>query len=81
MKQLKIIANIFWGIAFVALAVGASFHGYRIHPEQEETYQLGVTMGITMISVFAVFFLAGIVCRILTKKKDKRATRTRDDSV
>ena len=68
-KCFSVLSNIFIIISFAALAIGASFHGYRIHPEHEETYMLGITMGITMISAFIIFLLAGIVCRILASKK------------
>lgn len=43
MKRLKLISNISFIIAFIALGVGASFHGYRIHQENEASYQFGVT--------------------------------------
>lgn len=71
MKRLKLLSNIFLIISVVSLAVGTSFHGYRIHPEHAETYNLGVTMGIAMIIAFAVFLCAGIVCRIIAKKAQK----------
>ncbi|MEE1079304.1 MAG: hypothetical protein UIC64_09695 [Agathobacter sp.] len=69
MKNLKLISNILLTVSLVALTIGASFHGYRIHPENEAHYQLGVTMGIVMISIFAIFLCVGIVCRILARRK------------
>lgn len=71
MKRLKLLSNIFLIISVVSLAVGASFHGYRIHPEHAETYNFGVTMGTTMIIAFAFFLCAGIVCGIIAKKAKK----------
>ena len=38
-KCFSVLSNIFIIISFAALAIGASFHGYRIHPEHEETYK------------------------------------------
>ena len=67
-ERLKRISNISFVISVAALAPGAAFHGYRMHPENEVNYQLGVTMGIVMISIFAVTLGVGIVCRILRKK-------------
>ena len=62
------ISNISFVISVAALVTGSAFHGYRMHPENETNYQLGVTMGIVMISIFAITLGVGIVCRILRKK-------------
>ena len=45
----KIVSRVFYIIAVVSLAIGASFHGYRMHPENVVKYNIGVTMGIVMI--------------------------------
>ena len=68
----KILSIIFYIIAAVALAIGASFHGFRMHPENEANYNLGVTMGIVMISIFAVSLVVGIVLTVLSRKEGKR---------
>lgn len=59
-------------VLIVSLAVGASFHGCRMHPENVESYNLGVTMGITMASIAAaalVAFIILLVCDKLRKRK------------
>lgn len=48
---------------------GASFHGYRINPDDDEKFKLGVAMGVSMLGIFAVFAAAGIVLFMLRKKK------------
>ena len=58
-------------ISLASLAVGASFHGLRMHPENIEKYNIGVTMGITMASVALVSVVAFIILIVLWKKKDK----------
>lgn len=58
-----------WLLAIICLVIGASFHGYRIHPENDEKYNIGVTMGITMLSAFVVFLLTGIVAFIVDRKR------------
>ena len=54
-----------------SLFAGAFFHGYRINPENTEKYNIGVTMGIVMAVLFALFLLTGIILLILYKKKSK----------
>lgn len=55
--RIKISSRICYGLAAVSLIVGASFHGYRIHPENVEHYNIGVTMGITAnINWIGIFF-------------------------
>lgn len=66
-----------FAISLVALIIGASFHGYRMHPEQVEKYELGVNMGISMITVFALFLLIGIILIVIDKKKNRRLSRGR----
>ena len=59
-------------VLIVSLAVGASFHGCRMHPENVEFYNLGVKMGIIMASIAAaalVVFLILLVCGKLRKKR------------
>ena len=70
-KNLKLLYLNSFIISFIALIVGASFHGYRIHPENVSHYNLGVKMGILMIIIFIVFLLIGLVCLILYLKKNK----------
>lgn len=67
--RIKISGRICYGLAVVSLIVGASFHGYRIHPENVEHYNIGVTMGITMIIVFMIFLVAGILLTLIEKRK------------
>lgn len=68
-NKLKITSRICYGLAVVSLIVGASFHGYRIHPENVEHYNIGVTMGITMIIAFMIFLVLGIFLTFLEKRK------------
>lgn len=56
-------------VSLTALILGASFHGLRIHPENVDDYNLGVFMGISMISVFSVFLAAYIALYIVYRKK------------
>lgn len=65
MKKLKIAWICCFAVAAAALAVGASFHGYRINPDDAEKFKLGVAM----LGIFAVSAAAGIVLFILWKKK------------
>lgn len=67
--RIKITSRICYGLAVVSLIVGASFHGYRIHPENVEHYNIGVAMGITMIIAFMIFLVAGILLTFLEKRK------------
>lgn len=69
MQKIKIFSRICYGLSVVSLIIGASFHGYRIHPENAEKYSIGVTMGIIMITAFAVFLLAGIILTLIGKRK------------
>lgn len=58
-------------ICLVSLAVGAAFHGLRMHPENAEAYSLGCTMGIIMASVAAAAFVTFIVLFVRYKKSGK----------
>jgi hypothetical protein len=58
-------------ICLISLAVGASFHGLRMHPENAEAYSRGCTMGIIMASVAAVAFVTFIVLFVRYKKSGK----------
>lgn len=69
MKKIRICYITSFIVSLIALIIGASFHGYRIHPENVENYNLGVTMGISMISVFGIFLLIGIFLLYIYKKK------------
>lgn len=68
----RFLSRILYVISGVALIVGAAFHGYRMHPENVETYKIGVTMGIVMISIFAVSLIVGIILTILSRKEGRR---------
>lgn len=68
-NKLIIISRICYGLAVVSLIVGASFHGYRIHPENVEHYNTGVTMGIAMLITFMIFLVVGIMLTFLGKRK------------
>ncbi len=68
MKKIKICSIVSFLISLVALVVGACFHGYRIHPENIDKYNLGVQMGISMLSIFALFLLLGIILLIIYRK-------------
>lgn len=58
----------YWEIPLVvcvfALVAGASFHGLRMHPENANAYDLGVTMGIIMASIAAISFVAFLIVLI-----------------
>lgn len=70
-KNLKLLYLNSFIISFIALITGASFHGYRSHPENVSNYNLGVKMGILMIIMSIVFLLSGLVFLILYLKKNK----------
>jgi len=65
----KKMSRVFYIIAVVSLVIGAFFHGYRMHPENATKYNIGVTMGIVMISIFVVSVIVGIVLAILGRKE------------
>jgi len=67
--NLKILSRISYVVSIISLIIGASFHGYRMHPENVEKYNLGVTMGIVMISIFIVSLILGIVLTVINRKK------------
>ena len=74
-REIKLSFGRFLAIlAIVALAIGMAFHGYRMNPEDEEKYRLGVNMGMSMIIVFAVLLTAGIVIRIISNKRIEKGT-------
>ena len=52
----------------LSLAVGASFHGLRLHPENAAGYQLGCTMGIAMASIAGAALVAFLVLFVLYRK-------------
>lgn len=68
---MKIVSRIFYIIAVVSLAMGASFHGYRMHPEDVSKYNIGITMGVVMISVFAISLIVAVILTILARKAEK----------
>lgn len=55
-------------ICVMSLAVGASFHGLRMHPENTANYQLGCTMGIIMASIAGASLIVFIVLFALYRK-------------
>lgn len=67
----KIFSIVLYIIAAVSLVIGASFHGYRMNPEDVAKYNIGVTMGIVMISIFVISLIAGIVMTVLARKEGK----------
>ena len=64
----KTMSRIFFVVAIVSLVIGASFHGYRIHPEDVTKYNIGVVMGIAMISIFVILLIAGVTLAISSRK-------------
>ena len=60
-----------WSVLAISLVIGASFHGYRMHPEDVAKYNIGVTMGIVMISLFAISFIVAIIFTILARIEGK----------
>lgn len=67
--RIRCLSRISFGLAVVSLIIGASFHGFRLHPENAAHYNIGVTMGVTMIVAFAFFMLIGIILYIFGKRK------------
>ena len=57
LKKIGIIALI---VSILSLIIGASFHGYRMHPEDVQTYNIGVAMGIAMASIAGIVILFGV---------------------
>ncbi|MDO4460744.1 MAG: hypothetical protein Q4C42_11825 [Clostridia bacterium] len=70
-KKSRKMSYMFFSMSPVSLAVGASFHGLRMHPENPAEFRLGVAMGIAMIILSTVFICLGIFCRIKAKKTEK----------
>ncbi len=59
-------------LSAVALIIGASFHGCRMNTENIDLYNLGVTMGIVMIALFALFLTMGIAFAVVYRKKFRK---------
>lgn len=55
-------------VCVLSLAVGASFHGLRMHPENAAGYRLGCTMGIVMASIAGAALVAFVVLFCFTEK-------------
>lgn len=72
MKKLKVCCILSFVLSAVALTVGASFHGYRIHPENVENYNIGIAMGTYMLSAFGLFLIVGLILLIIYKKKKNK---------
>ena len=56
-------------VSILSLVIGASFHGYRLHPENAQTYNLGVAMGISMASIAGISFVIFIIMLLIYKKR------------
>ena len=70
-KKLKIASIACFAGAVISLAVGASFHGLRMQPENPELFNLGVIMGISMLSLSTLCIAAGIILIVIKRKQDK----------
>lgn len=68
-KTVKILIILSFLLSIISLIIGASFHDFRMHPDNVENYNLGVLMGILMISLFVVFVVIGIGLLIYKRKK------------
>lgn len=58
--MIAILRNICFGIAAVALLVGAYYHKYRINPEHH-LHHRGVVIGIAMLIVCVLFVALGLI--------------------
>lgn len=65
-KKILIIPLI---VSILSLVIGASFHGYRMHPENIQNYNIGVTMGISMASIAGISFVTLIILLLFYKKR------------
>lgn len=66
---MKHLSRVCYVVAMISLVIGAAFHGYRLHPENVQHYNLGVIMGITMIIIFVIALVAGVILTIQSKKR------------
>ena len=66
LKKIGIIALI---VSILSLIIGASFHGYRMHPEDVQTYNIGVAMGIAMASIAGISFVIFVIMLLIYKKR------------
>lgn len=66
-------------ICVTSLAVGASFHRLRMHPENVNAYRHGCTMGVVMASIAAIAFAAFIVLFVRYRKGNKKSGGTEND--
>ena len=66
LKKIGIIAVI---VSILSLIIGASFHGYRMHPEDVQTYNIGVAMGIAMASIAGISFVIFLLVLLIYKKR------------
>ncbi|MBP8715588.1 MAG: hypothetical protein KBH85_09390 [Lachnospiraceae bacterium] len=66
LKKIGIIALI---VSILSLIIGASFHGYRMHPEDVQTYNIGVAMGIAMASIAGISFVIFLIVLLIYKKR------------
>ena len=71
-KKYKIAAAACFVGSLISLTVGASFHGLRMQPENTELFNLGVTMGIVMLSLSTLCITVGIILIIYGKKHSKK---------
>ena len=66
LKKMGISALI---VSILSLIIGASFHGYRMHPEDVQTYNIGVAMGIAMASIAGISFVIFLIVLLIYKKR------------
>ena len=66
LKKIGIIALI---VSILSLIIGASFHGYRMHPEDVQTYNIGVAMGIAIASIAGISFVIFLIVLLIYKKR------------
>ena len=66
LKKIGIIALI---VSILSLIIGASYHGYRMHPENVQTYNIGVAMGIAMASIAGISFVIFLIVLLIYEKR------------
>ena len=60
LKKIGIIALI---VSILSLIIGASFHGYRMHPEDVQTSNIGVAMASIAGISFVIFLIVLLICK------------------
>lgn len=56
-------------VSILSLVIGASFHGYRLHPENVQNYNISVIMGISMVSIAGISFVTFVIMLLIYKKR------------